>query len=199
VNITLNGILVWAGSLLAFGLYWPLVKGILRGEITNQSFATWILWVALDAIALVGLILRNGNYLLLVFYILGGSIVFLSLLYKKLFKWTGFETFVLILVVICLAIWYGSGSRWAIISSTIAVFVAGCPQIKDCWETPDKKTTLIYFGYTLANFLNFLGGKAWSIEERFYPGICTILCLLIALSSLRRKTVPSTRAILQVR
>ncbi|MBU6427211.1 hypothetical protein KGQ27_03165 [Patescibacteria group bacterium] len=181
-----NQVLIWLSSLIALLLYYPLISGILKGEI-KQSVATWILWVSLDTIALVSIIMQKGNYLLLVFYCTCGTIVTLSLVYKRLFSWTRFESFVLGLVVICLVVWGLSGSRWATIASTIAVCISGAPQIRDSWRTPDRTTGLIYMGYVLANSLSFFGGKTWTIEERFYPGMMALLCLTIATASFRKK------------
>ena len=193
-----NQILIWLSSIIALVLYYPLISGILKGEI-RQSVATWSLWVLLDTIALVSIILQNGNYMLLVFYCTCGMIVISSLVYKRLFSWSRFESFILGLVFICLIIWILSGSKWATIASTIAVCISGAPQIRDSWRTPDRTTGMIYLGYMLANSLSFFGGKKWTIEERFYPGMMVLLCLVIALASFRKKNqempVPSTAII----
>lgn len=45
---------------------------------------------------------------------------------------------------------------------------------------------LMYIGYVVANFLSMMGGKGWTIEERFYPGVCVIPCGLIAIASLHK-------------
>lgn len=181
-----NQILIWLSSLIALLLFYPMISGILKGEI-KQNVATWILWVSLDVIALMSIILQKGNYLLLMFYCTCGILVILSLVYKRLFSWSKFESFVLGLVVICLVVWSLSGSRWATIASTIAICISGTPQIRDSWRTPDRTTGMIYMGYVLANSLSFFGGKAWTVEERFYPGMMVILCITIAWVSFRKK------------
>ncbi len=181
-----NQVLIWLSSLIALLLYYPLISGILKGEI-KQNVATWILWILLDVIALVSIILQKGNYLLLVFYCTCGTIVTLSLVYKRLFSWTKFESFVLGLVTICLVVWSLSGSRWATIASTIATCISGAPQIRDSWRTPNRTTGMIYMGYVVANGLSFFGGKTWTIEERFYPGMTALLCLAIAMASFRKR------------
>ena len=79
----------------------------------------------------------------------------------------------------------------ATISSTLAVVIAGLPQIKDSWKKPDRPTSFIYLGYTVVNTLFFFGGKTWSIEERFYPGCMIGLCLVITLVAFREDK-PST-------
>lgn len=182
----INEILIGVSVCLALTLYYPLIAGILRVQNPiEQNVATWILWVALDTIALISVIQQNGNYLLLAVYCIAGTAVVYSLFYKKLFKWTRFESFVLFLVVICLVIWAISGSRGATIASTIAVWISGCPQIRDSWRKPDRTTGLIYLGFTVANGLSFFGGKSWTIEETFYPGMMTTLCAAIAVAAFR--------------
>lgn len=177
-----------AGALIALLLYFPLIVGILRQQI-EQSFATWILWVALDLIALASIIFQHGNYAILVCYCLGGTAVSAALIYEKQFKWTWFETLVLFLVFVCLTIWAVSGSRMATIASTLAVAISGLPQLRDSWLKPDRQTGYIYLGYVFANGFSLLGGKAWTVEDRFYPGVCTVLCVLITIVAFRKPVV----------
>ncbi len=184
--MSIQEILVWTGSLIAFGLYLPLILGIWHGKI-EQSFATWALWVSLDLIALISIFLQKGNYSILVNYVIGGTIISCLLIYKGQFKWTLFETLVLLMVLICLVFWYLSGSRIATISSTIAVVLSGLPQFKESWQKPDKPMGLIYLGYAVVNILFFFGGKSWTVKDRFYPGLMVPLCLAIAFASLRNK------------
>jgi len=184
--VDLNKFLVWSSGVLALALYIPLLTGILHGEI-KQSFATWILWVVLDGIAMVSIILQDGNWLLLACYVSGGTIITISLVYTKQFKWTWFEWCTLGAVIFCLIVAKLSGARWATITSTLAVFFSGFPQFKDSWKEPHTKTALIYLGYVVANSLSFFGGKSWSIEERFYPGMMTLLCLTIMTAAFRKQ------------
>ncbi len=188
--MNIHEILIWSGSILAIVLYYPLIAGILRNQI-EQSCATWMLWVSLDVIAVISIVLQHGNYLLLVVYSLCGSVVIAALIYKKLFKWTRFETFVLALVIICLVVWYLSGPRWATIAVTFAGAISAFPQIRDSWKKPDMMTGHIYLGYAMANGLSCLGGKAWTVEDRLYQSMATILCLIIMGIAYRKQEHPS--------
>lgn len=181
----MNDILRLAGGLCAIPLYIPILIGIWSGK-SNQSFATWILWVGLDIIALIATILQNGSYLLLAVYCIGGTSVWMSLLWHKKYVWGKTEWFTLLLVLVCLCIWMLSSSWWALFASTIAVVISGAPQVKDSWKKPDRFTALIYLGYTVANGLSFLGRKSWQIEDWFYPAMCTLLCMVIAWVAFRR-------------
>ncbi len=178
----------WIGSIIAISLYFPLIYGIMKGKI-EQNFATWMLWVMLDAIVLGSVVMQKGNFLLLVFYCIGGTLVCFSLFYMRMIRWTRFETFVLSLVVICLMVWSMVGSYWTTIVSTIAVFVSGAPQIKDSFKEPDRKTGFIYLGYFFANIFSFFATKSWTIQDKFYPGMCAILCSIISFVAFGKRKV----------
>lgn len=187
----IKSMMMWASGLLGIILFLPLILGILKNKI-EQSFATWILWLSLDLIALISIMLQKGNYSLLVLYVIGSATTAFILICKKQFKWTRFETFVTFLVLVCIGFWYTSGPRWATISSSIAVVISGLPQIKDSWNKPDRTTGLIYIGYVFTNTLFFFSGKNWTIEDRFYPGMMVPLCIAIAFSALHKRSESAT-------
>lgn len=176
---------------LALMLYLPLARDIWTGKIT-QNLATFILWGTLDTIAAISIFLQGGNYQLPSAYVAGCVLIVGCILKTGTFEWTWFETAMSICVCVCLIGWAMSGSYLATILSTIGVVLAGLPQLKDTLKDPDGCPTLLYFGYTIANLLSTIGGKAWVVEERLYPVACLILCLVIALASLRKtkKTEP---------
>lgn len=180
-----TGKLSMAGTVLSICLYIPLLVGIYQRKIT-QSFATWILWVLLDAIALATTLVKHGNYAVLASYVCGGTIVWVSLLVMKQFRWGLKEWLTLGMVLICLIIWYFSGPTGALVASTIAVFLAGWPQLKESWLEPDRHMALIYLGYALANFLSFSARKSWELEEWFYYAWMVVLCLIIAFAASRK-------------
>ncbi len=177
--------LIRIGGGLGLLLYMPLIGGILFKN-KKQNCVTWVLWVLLDAITLANVIITKGNATLLECYVIGGTGVSLLLFYKKQFKWMNIETMFTCLVIICLVVWYMLGSRVTIVASSLAVFIAGMPQVIDSWRSPDRETGYIYLGYALSNYLAFMGGKSWAIEEWFYYGVCVVLCLMIGIAALRK-------------
>ncbi len=182
-------ILSWTAGIIAFVLYAPLLIGIFKNQI-KQSFATWMLWVLLDVIALGSIIAQKGdNWTLLACYISGGTIVAVLLIYKKQFRWTWIESATVSLVFICIFLWLASGPKLATIASTLAVCLSGIPQYVESRKEPDVNTGWIYLGYTLVNFLSFLAGKEWTIADRFYYGMTTLLCVSIAYVALQKKSV----------
>lgn len=171
--------------ILALILYIPLAQKIWTGKAT-QNLATFILWGILDLVAGISIFVQGGNYQLPLAYVAGCTLIIICILKAKTFEWTWYETTTSALVLICLIGWSISGAYLATILSTTGVVLAGFAQLRDTINLPEKCPTLLYFGYTIANLLSIFGGKNWSVEERLYPASCFVLCLIIALLSLRR-------------
>ncbi len=180
-------IFLWSGSILAILLYFPTLYFIWTDKL-KQSFASWFLWVILDAIALGSMIAQNSNNtFVLKIYIVCATTVWASLLFKRQFRWGKKEWLTLLMASTCMLIWKVSGPKWATVASTLAVCISGIPQYIESRNEPDRLTGLIYIGYSFANFLYFLAGEEWSIEERFYPFMMVPLCLSIAFVALQKK------------
>lgn len=189
------GINPWiaASTALAIALYFPLCWELAHARV-KQNIATWILWVALDAVLAGTMIVQGGNYLLTVVYVIGGSITVLCISRSGEWQWTRFETLVSILVLVCIAIWISVGPKPATVVSSLAVVIAGLPQLVDGWRKPQDTPVLIYSGYTVAVFLSLKGAKDWSIEQSFYYICAGALCLLYVLVGLRKYWLKSPLA-----
>ena len=178
--------LVWTGSILAFLTYFPLWRGIRSGKI-KQNLFTWSLWALLNSIVAATIIAQKGSFLLPVVYTIGGVITsFFIVRSKNKTSWTWFETVIALLVVISMGVWYFSGNEVATVASTVAMTIAGLPQLADAWKKPQDMPFLEFISYSIANGLSIAGGKNWSIGERFYPASSTIFCLLIVAFSARK-------------
>lgn len=174
----MNGYVI-SGSVVAGFVYIGLCIQIWTGR-NKQSFATWGLWALIDGITAASVIVQQGNYLLPLFFSIGSIATATSIILKtKNAGWSWFETMISILVVACLLVWYTSGPKMATIAGTTAVLIAGLPQTVEAWKKPWDSSFLVYSGFLVANILSTIGGKDWSIEERFYPGCCAILCLIV--------------------
>ncbi len=177
---------------MTFALYVHLGHGILTKGVP-QNLATWILWVLLDAVAAGSMFVGagHGNYQLPTAYVVGGSVISWCIRKSGTVKWTWFETLVSTMVVVAIVAWKLLGPDFATILSTTGMAIATIPQVKDSWQEPEKSPIFTYLGFTLVNGLSVIGGKSWTIEERFYPTVCAELCVLVVLVSLRRtKTEP---------
>ncbi len=170
---------------VALALYVPLSYQILTGK-AKQNLATFILWGALDGIAAASMYVQGGNFQLPTAYVLGCMIIISCILKARTFSWTIFETQVSVMVLLCIIGWFASGPWLATILSTTGVVLAGVPQLKDSWKNPAETPVREYLGFTFANVMSTIGGKAWTVEDRLYPFACTVLCGLIVFASLRK-------------
>lgn len=170
-------------SILAYLL---LITALLR-TTTEQSFAAFLLWAMLDIIASITTILEHGNYWLALSNAIGSTIIMLLLIYKKQVSWSWVESMTALLVIVCLVVWYTAGEQAGIIASSLAVVIASIPQMADTYKKPAATPTYIYLVFLTANIISFIGGSAWTVEERFYQGCGIFLCGVIVVFSLRNK------------
>lgn len=170
-----------AGAVVAGVTYLFLCVQVARG--VPQNFATWLLWAMIDVVATISIASGKGNFLLPLVYSAGSvataTVIFLA--FKK-FRWTSVETMTAVLVAICLATYLVFGGKAGAIVSTISVGIAGIPQAGDLWLEPqedDWPIFLVYTSFLVSNVLTAIGGKNWSIEERYYPTFCAVMCIII--------------------
>ncbi len=173
-------------GLIGIVAYALLIRALLRTS-TEQSFAAFLLWAMLDLIATITTIIAGGNYWLALANAIGSTVITCLLIYKKQVTWSWVETMSSVLVVICLIVWYTAGERAGIIASSIAVVIASVPQMVDTWRKPEATPLVVYLVFLAANITALVGGKAWTIEERFYACSGIFLCSVILLFSLRKK------------
>lgn len=167
-----------AAGIIGICAYVPMTVGIIRNT-ARQSFAAFFLWGLLDTIAMLGAIFQDGNFWLAASNVAGATTIATLLLLKKQFEWSVTETLTCLLVAICLLIWYQAGNVSAIMASSVAVVLAGIPQMAHSWRNPRDTPVISYAMWLTANILSFFAGKTWTIEERFYAACSVLLCLSI--------------------
>jgi hypothetical protein len=182
-----------AGGILGLIAYAYLIISLLRSS-TEQSFAAFLLWALLDLIAAVTTIIEHGNYWLALSNAFGSTVITIILIVKKQVSWSWIESMTALLVVICLVIWYTSGEEAGIIASSLAVVIASIPQMVDTFKKPEGTPTRVYLIFLAANIVSLIGGKGWTIQERFYPCCSIFLCVVIIVFSLRNSRPAAKRA-----
>jgi len=179
----LHDFLKIAGGIGALALFVPMAVGIIKDGGAGQSFATWMLWAALDTILTVSLFQQRGNYLLPLGFAVGGATLTALLLFKGRFAWGRTESVILALVFGCLIGWRLGGATAATVAATLGICLAGIPGLVELWRNPQRKVGNIWGWYVLANGLAFLGGTAMTMEERFAPGVFAAYSLLLFIAS----------------
>ena len=178
---------VLLGGLIALATYFPLCAKI-RSRKMTQSLPTWVLWTLLDGVIATSIIFQNGNFLLPITYMIGSgvTVLFIIKFSADQNRWTGFDTFVTLLVIICIVVWALSGPKLATIAGTLAMGIAGIPQLRSVYRKPWENSFFVYLSYSAANILSAAGGKDWSIEERFFPLGAAAFCLAITVLTARK-------------
>jgi uncharacterized membrane protein YgdD (TMEM256/DUF423 family) len=174
------------GGIIGLAGFIMLIVALLRTD-TEQSFAAFFLWALLDGIATITTIIQHGNFWLALSNAIGSTAITLILIRKKQVSWSWIETMTAFLVVACLVIWYTGGERAGIVASSLAVVIASIPQMIDTFKKPEATPTLVYTIFLIGNILSVIGGKEWTIEERFYQCCGVFLCAVIAGFSIRKK------------
>jgi hypothetical protein len=176
-----------AGGIGALALFVPMAIEVIKDSGAGQSFATWMLWAALDTILTVSLFLQHGNYLLPLGFASGGIVLTTLLLVKGRFAWDRMDNVILVLVLGCLLGWKLGGAKTATVAATLGICLAGIPGLVELWRNPQRKVGNIWGWYVLANGLAFLGGTAMTVEERFSPGVFAAYSLLMFGASRRAR------------
>ncbi|MGA2786653.1 MAG: hypothetical protein ABSF60_03920 [Verrucomicrobiota bacterium] len=171
------------GGIGALALFVPMAVEVVKDGGAGQSFATWMLWAALDTILTISLFLQHGNYLLPLGFATGGITLTTLLLIKGRFAWGRMDSVILVLVLGCLLGWKLGGAKMAAVAATLGICLAGVPGLVELWRNPQRKVGNIWGWYVLANGLAFLGGTAMTMEERFAPGVFAAFSLLMFFAS----------------
>ncbi|HTF18520.1 MAG TPA: hypothetical protein VK658_10630 [Chryseolinea sp.] len=164
-----------AAGIIGFCAYIPLTIGIV-GNTARQSFAAFFLWGILDTIAMISAFLQDGNFWLAASNVAGAFSIAGLLLYKRQFEWSPTESITGVLVVVCLIVWYTAGNTGAIVASSVAVVIAGIPQMAHTRRSPKDTPIAVYLVWLAANTLSLFAGRSWTIDERFYAVCGLVLC-----------------------
>lgn len=116
-------------ALFAFN-YLNIAYGI-QYKNNQNNFATYILWLAFDGLALYNTYQNHENLVLTFTFIIGTALVALVLALKKSFTWTWVETLITILVIVCMCITQVSSPKIALNATAIGLGIAGLPYWKD--------------------------------------------------------------------
>lgn len=159
------GLGVVLGIIPQFMVMWGIYKRTMK-----LSFSTYFIWFLLNLIITTASFLAHGNYALsLSFVLLNLLIALMVLATERKIVFPTWERFIVLLCVVCMGVWYTTSGAYAVVAASLAVFIAGVPQFAVVYKHPKLTSTLVWLLATLAGLFAVLGGKEWSIVERFYP------------------------------
>ena len=167
--------------LTGFLAYAYMVVTTAKSTGEGLSLTTFGLWAALAWISAFTMRKQGASYAVPMMYGSGGTKVTFVLLYKGKFGWTAFDSIIAGLVIVCVVLWLTSGVRWALIMSVVAAVIAAIPFIMLSWKDPVHTPIVASSGFLLTNILSLIAAKAWTLEDRLYPGVNVIVCALLVI------------------
>ncbi len=161
--------------------YIYMVISVAVGTGEGVSLTTFALWSTLAWITGFSILKQGANPAVPMVYGVGSALTALILLLKGSFQWSGLDTVITILVVVCIVLWLTMGPRWAMIMSIMTTVIAGIPFVVMTWKAPASSPIIPSSGFLLANFLFFLSGKKWTLEDRLYGGVNAVFTSLLVI------------------
>ena len=162
--------------------YILLIKGIHSDkEGAGQSFASYMLWLVLDIIMLLGVLKGHANPVLYFTYSVGTAFVVVWLAIQKKYSWSSIETMTLILVAICVYVYFSSDARHSIVASCVSIDIAGVPLMIKIYREPNKVPIKSFILFVFGSLVLVSSAPSCDIEHLFSPlnSMCINLSFLL--------------------
>jgi hypothetical protein len=179
----------WIIFWMALFAHGPLIVGLVKEkDDQSQTFFTWFIYFVLDIITMISSAEVDGSYVILFGFSSGSLIMAAILLFQRRVVWTWHETWVGLLIIVCLVAWYFSGPYWAMISGIFSELIIGIYLIVRTFKYPRRKYNLPgYIIFLIVSILTIFFAKNDSIEQIGYGSVEAILCAVIIFPLLRKK------------
>jgi hypothetical protein len=173
--------LVVSSIVLTAVTYLYLIVTTARGSGIGLSVTTFSLWSILAWITSFTMLKQKADPTVPLIYAVGATTTAIILVVKGRYDWSLLDLIVAILVIACIAVWITRGPRGALILSVIAGLTAAIPFIVVTWKAPMNSPLAVNAVLLFANFLAFVGAKAWTLEDRLYAVANMVLCIALVL------------------
>lgn len=159
---TETALIYGAGALSFVNLAWYAIKIWFRMTPAN-SIASWMMWVALDAVILGSTIATHQPYALSLSYVAGALLVLIAHFKCGTWVWTNVETYSLIGAVIATILWQTVSANVGVLSGLTAMTLAGIPLMQYMWVHPDRKSFWMFTNTCIACVLTLIPTWPWTI------------------------------------
>lgn len=184
MQFDLKFVLGVSSAIISFIAYFFYIYSIFKGRSRPNTF-TWAT-LSLNAIIISIAYYVGGAWNTLwisISYAIGPLIItFLSLKFGEK-RWKKVESFSLFSIIICLLLWYLSGSALlALIFAIFIDFLSLLPTIEKSYNRPWTEDRVAWLITLVANIINIFALENWSVELSLFPiyllfvdGIITII------------------------
>jgi hypothetical protein len=172
---TILGVL--AGLLVIIG-YVPYILAILRdrhlpaGTVgkTEPSRASWIIWISLDWITLLGMYAKGAVNGQILGVITGGTMVLVLALRYGIPGWSRLDKFCLYGAILGVAVWQALGDPiFGIMISLALVFLGSVPTFVSAWKDPGKENRLAWTIFSASCVCATVAIPKWTLEDAAQP------------------------------
>jgi hypothetical protein len=168
------GIIAGIISTIAFV---PYIISMVRGKTTPNK-ATWAIWAVLGVIIAASYYAAGARETAYVPFGYAIGILAVSALSFKYGEegWTALDKWCLAGAGAGLALWaLTSEPLFALYLTTMVDAIGGIPTIKKAWERPGSEDKAAWLMFLLANALNLLAIREWTLAVAMYPVYVIIL------------------------
>lgn len=173
----LGGLSIFIGA--STYIYMVYITAMGTGE--GFSLSSFALWAILGWITSFTMLKQGANPAVPLIYTTGATCTAVLLLVKGMDGWSQFDSIVAGLTALCIILYLTAGARKALILSVVAATLAGIPFVLLTWQNPAISPVLGNSGFLLTNVLALVAAKAWTVEDRLFAAVNTVLCALLVI------------------
>ncbi len=164
-----NHVLTFLAGVVFLAGFFPYIIAILRRQ-TKPAKTSWIIWLALDLIVLLGMYAKGSVNGQLIGAVAGATIVTgLALIYGTS-GWTKLDKRCLGGAALGIALWlaFDEPNLGIVVSSAVA-FMGSWPTFTSAWENPGKEDKLAWTIWTASCVMQLFAIPAWTVQDALQP------------------------------
>lgn len=184
------------GGVISFLAIMNYARQVWAKAVPAESSASWFMWLVLDVLLFVGAIVAKKSIWLPLSYVLGASVVFLTLLMRGSWEWGWKENVCAVSGATAMVIGYFSPGI-AILMMVVTMSVTGMPLLLNMAKHPVPGSFPLWATVVVACVLTLLGSD-WSFEGTTlawggiaYNGTVAVLSILPQKKSVSVSLEPS--------
>lgn len=160
----------------------PYIKDAIQGK-TKPNKVTWLIWVALQTIALIAQITAGGkgSLLLTIGDLAASSTILFLAFYKGETKWHWIDKLALVLAAIGLILWYIFRQPiWALAMTVFVDFCGVVPTLRKSFADPESETLSTWLIVGTAAIFGAIAVGRLDITLLIYPIYLVVANLSVA-------------------
>lgn len=167
----MNSALTALSGLVFFSAFLPYIIAICKKDNpAKPSKATWLIWISLDVLTLVGMIATKTVNGQIIGAIVGAGVVLILAFFKGESGWTWLEKSCLTGAIIGITLWViFQNPLLAILASQITLFLGSIPTFVSAWKDPSRENKLAWTLWWSSCLLAIIAIPQWTLANSAQP------------------------------